>query len=399
MGRLEELADLAARRAGIDRQVNVLTVRKPLGDSLIRRFVLEGRPITIQHIERAMSEAARRASKELRTTTHFLPCHLMIAQQPARFALGPVTFLRRSEFRHLVARRLWLERAKHRANWKFIGDAIRYYKTFGWVAEVTVPQCDAETSKVIAERAVTAALNCLHLLFGAQHTREMTVGGPAIQRDKRGEFRINEEQLSFVASYGGPGAVGFNDDWTTLLDGEDARELVSLCGVALEAAVDPTLERPLSDRFLDAAHWFGEAVRERSPAAKVIKYVTALERMFMTNERDNITDIVSQRVATFCADPAVTGDFARVEANAHKAYDLRSKLAHGSMSPKDAAVYEGVRLGAELGRDALLNGLSGFKSEGLRQSRVPAKRVAEWFQSWVHHFALLRDQFSVATQP
>src|SRR5205085_2396212 len=130
---------------------------------------------------------------------------------------------------------------------------------------------------------------CLHLIFGAGHSHKMTVGGPAIVRDKRGQISVLDNEFQFSSSYGGPGSVGFKDDWLTMFDNPEGQLTLELLGIALEAAVDPQMERPLSDRFLDAAHWFGEAVRESSPAAKVIKYVTALERMFMTDERDNIT--------------------------------------------------------------------------------------------------------------
>jgi len=399
MARLEDLANLASLRARIDSQVDVLTVRQPLGQSLIRRFVLEGRPITVQHIERAMSEAARKATKKLHTTTHYIPCHLMIAQEPARFALGPVAFLRRSEFRALLAKRLWASRAEHRSNWQFLGDAARYYKSFGWVAEVTVPNCDEKTSERVAQSAVTSALNCLHLLFGAGHTARMVVGGPSIERDKRGSFRVVKGRLTFWASYGGPGEVGFNEDWMELLDDDEAQVLLKLCGVALEAASDPRLERPLSDRFLDASHWYGEAVRETSSAAKVIKYVTALERMFMTDEKDNIIDTMSQRIATFCSDPSASDDFSRWEADARRAYDLRSKLAHGSMSPRDPAVYEGVRLGSEVGRAALLSGLAAFEEPGLRQQGMTRKEIARWFQSCVQHGDAVRAHFNAKTKP
>jgi hypothetical protein len=227
----------------------------------------------------------------------------------------------------------------------------------------------------------------------------MIIGGPAITQDRRGTISIVEGDLRFSASYGGPGSVGFKDDWITLLDNPQGRVVLELCGVALEAAIDPTIDRPLSDRFLDAAHWFGEAVRERAPAAKVIKYVTALERMFMTDERDNIADTISQRVAAFCFDPSVPGDFERLEAKSRRAYDVRSKLAHGSMSPRDTAAYEGVRIGAELSKDALLNGLAAFTADGLREEGISPRKVARWFQSCVDHFASVRQQFSVATQP
>jgi hypothetical protein len=397
--RLDQLAQLAARRAGIQEQVQSSTVRKPLGESLVRRFVIEERPVDLQHIERALSEAARKAAAKRRTATHFVPCHLMLAQEPPSFGLGPVVFLRKSSFRSELAKELWANRHVENFKGRYVRDTIKYYSTFGWIARVTVPNCDLETSENLALEAVTAALNCLHLIFGPGHTYKMTVGGPAITQDRRGGVSIVDGDLRFSASYGGPGSVGFKDDWITLLDNPEGRGVMELCGVALEAAVDPTINRPLSDRFLDAAHWFGEAVRERAPAAKVIKYVTALERMFMTDERDNIADTVSQRVATFCFDPSVPGDFERLEAKSRKAYDLRSKLAHGSMSPRDTAAYEGVRLGAELSKDALLNGLAAFTAEGLREEGISPKSIAQWFQSSVEHFARIREQFGASMQP
>ena len=388
------LAQIASKRAKIDRQVDVLTVREPLGQSLIRRFILEGREISLQPIDRALSEAARKAASARSTITHFVPCHLMTALEPACFNLGPVTFIRKSEFRRLLAQHLWSTRAEQRKNRKPIGDGISYYKTFGWVAQVTIVDCDKPTSKLMAERTVTAALNCIHLVFGTSHNRKMVVGGPALQHDRRGGFTIEGGNLHVEAQYGWPGAVGVEDDWIKYLNDDEGRHIVELCGIALEAAVDPTKERPLSDRFLDAAHWYGEAVREMSAPAKVIKYVTALERMFMTDEKDNIADTVAERVATFCFDPSVTGDFERTKDCAKKAYDLRSRLAHGSMSPSDPTVWDGVRLGAELGQQALLAGLDAFEAEGLREEAIGRKRVAEWFQAAVGHGELVRSNLA-----
>lgn len=390
MARLEGLAGLAARRAGIDRQIDVLTVRKPLAQALIRKFVLENRPIDVQHVERALSEAARKARDRLVTKTHFLPCHLMIAKQPTRFAIGPILFMRQSEFRSMVAERLWQKRSENRRHWLPIRDVSQYYRTFGWVACVAVPDCDDRTSETVARSAVMAALNCLHLFFGPQYTGRMSVGGPAISRDRRGAFTLHDDQLDFSATYGWPGEYGFQDDWTKFLEEPEGAILFPLFGIALEAAIDPRHERPLSDRFLDAAHWYGEAVRETSPAAKVIKYVTALERMLMTDEKDDITDIVSRRVAAFCFDPAVPSDFERWQRNAQRAYTLRSKLAHGSMSPRDPMVYEGVKLGGEVGRAALLSALSGIGPCGLRDEKIPKKKIADWFNGCTSHAEALR---------
>jgi hypothetical protein len=206
----------------------------------------------------------------------------------------------------------------------------------------------------------------------------MAVGGPAITFDKRGGFSLSETgELSISASYRGLGEVAFEEDWFSLFNCNGYDEALRLCGIALEVAVDPRLHRPLSERFLDAAHWFGEAVREPSPAAKVVKYVTAIERMLMTDEKDDITTLVAERLAAFCCSDESTRD--RLRQEARRAYGLRSKLVHGSLSPKSDAIYEGVQLGADLGRDAILSTLGAWGETGLRDEKVSMRQLADWF--------------------
>ena len=379
MRRLEGLAAVAARRAGIDRQVDILTIRKALARALLIRFVINRLPIDAKHLDRALAEAGRHAAASRATVTHFVPCHLMLAQEPATFRIGPVLFLRRQEFRTRLAVMI---RARGPEKWKdrkFLARASDYYRGFSWVAEVTVPNCDTETSKAVAERTVTAALDCLHLLVRARNSARMSVGGPALHKDWRAAFTIKEARLLYSRSYGGPGEVAFEDDWITFFDDPDNAGFLHLCGVALEAAVDPALDRPISNRFLDAASWFGEGVRERAPGAKVIKFVTALERMLMTDEGDDIAKRVSQRAAAFCARPENPRTYFDVREKAQRAYALRSKLAHGSLSPGAPEALEGVRLGSELGEDAILCALAAFGETGLRSERVNRRHLSDWF--------------------
>ena len=274
--KVSELARQAARRAGIERRVSDTNVKKHLRRVLARKFMVEKRPVETAQVERSLSEAARLASRDCKTTTHFIPCHLMLVQEPQTFSIGPVRFTTRKRFRAEIAKALWAERSKLRRDRKIIQDAASYYRSFGWVAEVSIPKCDKETSEVVAQRAITSALDCLHLLLGPAHSRKMRIGGPGLAHDKRGGFKITESGLDLQASYGGPGQVGYDKDWFELFEREDYGKALRFCGLALEAAVDPDLDRPLSRRFLDAAAWFGEAVREESPAAQVVKYVTAL---------------------------------------------------------------------------------------------------------------------------
>lgn len=394
MTRLEGLARQAADRAGIGKQIDILTIRTPLAKALIRRFVLERREISISQVERALSEAARIAKRSLGTVTHYVPCHLMTAQSPDQFVVGPVRFLNRKSFRRVIAQRLWRSRSENRGVSDYLGHVTKYYKSFGWVAEVSIQQCDEKLSEKMATQAVTYALDCLQLFFGPSHTSEMTVGGPAIHHDRRGKFTVKNDSIHISASYRGAGEVGFEDDWPKFFADSDGQHLLALFGVALESAVDPSLDRPLSARFLDAVSWYGEATREKVLAARIVKYVTALERMLMTDEKDNITDLISQRTAAFCADPRTFGDFASWQSKTQIAYGLRSKLVHGSLSQRDSRVANEAWQVHEVVQAAILNALSAFAEGGLKAIQVKRGEMADWFNRVVAHSNRMEASFA-----
>ncbi len=384
--RLEDLAEEAGRRARLSRRVELETLRKILADILVERFFKEKRPVTRQQIDRLLASTAKAARAVCTDLRHFIPCHLMTTKDPEELSLGPVTFRRRAAFRRMVLDQIRSRKtedeetpAQRRHVRNLLHDAVRYYRNFDWVAEVAIQNCDEDTSYKLAHKAVTSALDCLHLIFGAEDTDQMRVGGPALRHDKRAKLKIDvsgELKASISIKWLGQGT--FPDDWSHhLVDPYFARPL-ALCAIALEVTVDPDLERPLSQRFLDAAQWHGEAARDESPSTRVVKYVTALERMLMTEEKDDISHQVSERVAALCFNPPDVRDRESWRQKARTAYDLRSKLVHGAMSPRSLEVWRGVRLGEELGA-ALLCALNAFGEEGLRATQMSSRRLSRWF--------------------
>jgi hypothetical protein len=399
--KLEGIARLALEQARLHRRVAIERARRVMAEILVRKFVREQRPIEIKHIDRAMAETVRRAESTTSDLTHYVPCHLMLSQQPSTFQIGPVRFLNCATFRSTLANLIVANRAiDRRMNRRVIFDAVRYFKTFGWVAEVTVIGCDKGVSETTATKTVFAALNCLHVLFGARHSKKMTVGGPGIGYDKRGGFYTDAAgELTYRASYGGPGEVGFNDDWLGLFEDDEAQAAIAGLGIVLEAAANPALQRPLSDRFLDAAQWYGEAVRETTQGAKAVKYVTALERMVMTDEKDDIAGMVSSRVAALCLEEPTLENRERWRNDTKRAYGIRSKLVHGSLSPTSDMVYEGVGLGADIGRSALLSALSLIGADGLRAEGVSNKQLSRWYNGMIAHADRLIEHAANGPQP
>ncbi|HMG47282.1 MAG TPA: hypothetical protein VK614_07460 [Allosphingosinicella sp.] len=389
---LQDLARRAALHAGISHQVSNAVIRDKLAEVIVRKFLKEKRPLDRKNVDRALSEAAKLAARGRETITHYVPCHLMVAQKPDQFDIGPVHFRTQRSFRAHLAPIVSTARVGLRRSGKFISRALRYYRSFSWVAEVTVSGCDRPTSKEVAARAVAAALDCLHLLLEPRYTYKMSIGGPDLSRDWRGSLSVSDsEGLGYSIGYTGAGSVSFEEDWWQRFEHESYARALHLCGIALESVVDPSFERPLSRRFLDAALWFGEAVRERSLAAKVVKYATALERMVMTDEQDDITSLMSGRIAAICCENP-DDSFDSWQRDAQRLYALRSRLVHGSISPHSNAFVDGIALGAKLGEATLLQTLLAFGEVGLKEEKVGQKRLANWFNRIVSHVSEARGK-------
>lgn len=387
--RLGRLADQAGVQWGISRRVSHRELFSVAEDLFVRRFIAERRVPDRRQIDRFMAAVGRQAAKSCTDTTHFVPCSLMRSSKSEEFSLGPVIFRSRRAFGSTLIRKLKGHGDDIAEGWKrknsrtLTAEALRFYRKFGWVAEVRIENCDPETSEKLAERAVTSALNCLQILFTAKHTDGMRVGGPAVPVDNRAKLRIDKlGSLLSSVSTSWAGEVGFPDDWIESLFADvETKELVRLFGIVLEAAVCPDLHRPVSHRFLDSAQWFGEACRDEQPATKVVKFVTALERMVMTNEKDDIAKLVSERTAAICAEPDGSNrqDLIR---DTNAIYDLRSRLVHGSLSPSAPEIGRGVWQAAQLCECLLLNVLPAFGERSLTES-ISTKRIGEWFDEIV----------------
>jgi hypothetical protein len=321
----------------------------------------------------------------------------MLSKDPDEIVIGPVTFRNRASFRKLLAAKvrsypLGKDPKGRKFDRRHLQEALRYYRAFQWVAEVKVENCDSEISQRLAERSVTSALDCLHVLLGAEWTDRMRIGGPAVVRDRRASLTIaSDDQLYVSTSYRGAGQVSFSDGWSARLSDDDFQHYLGLFGIVLEATVNPDLERPISRRFLDAAQWFGEASRDESFSTATVKYATAIERILMTQEKDDIAKTVSERVAMMCCDLNVKDSRDEWRRKTLLAYDIRSKLVHGAVSPLAQEARLGARLGAELAEATLLSTLSALGKGFLRQETVSTKALARWFRdisTWVdNHMA------------
>lgn len=383
--RIGLLAEHAARGAGISRQVERKSIDRHLRAILSRRFIGEDRAVSLGEVEQALAEAGRLAAAERASRIHFVPCHLVFVQDPPQFAIGPVRFLTKARFRARLAGPLWASRDYLRRDHRFVRDLIAYYGSFRWVAEIDIPDCDRKTSEARAIEVATRAIDCLHLLIGPGHSRRMRVGGPDLTRGLRGSFAISDDGLELEAGYPSAGHVGFEAGWFAEFETHpDWGRVLALCGLALEAAIEPGLKRPLSHRFLDAIHWYGEAVRDPNPAARAVKYVMALERLLMTEGRnDKIAPTIVERLAALCCEPGSPNSYEQWRSDAQTAYSLRSKLVHGSLSPTSPRIMGELGTVARVSQYGLIAALTLIGERGLVDAKASSAKLARYYDGFV----------------
>lgn len=318
----------------------------------------------------------------------------MFVADPDHFRIGPVTFHNRMTFK-AIADPLAAKHNRQAAEqgWPpYIDRVLDYYGRFSWVADVTVKGCDDEISAERAVQAVNAAVDFLHLLFGHYHSRRMIVGGPGLDADISGTLRIRDGKTLVTHSVGVISAVGFEEGWAEMLEELESRTLVTSAGRAIEPLTDPAIVRPLGQRFVDAASWHGQAVRETSPAAAIVKAVSALERLVTVKKAASATkttQMVCDRSAALSYDPGADEDFARIRKRMDSIYDLRSRLVHGTLSPFDPEVRRSRIEVLEAVEHALLNGLVLFNQDGLLDKPLTQNELdggmtslVKWARGW-----------------
>ncbi|WP_298242041.1 HEPN domain-containing protein [uncultured Bradyrhizobium sp.] len=400
--RVRHLAEQALLNSDAGGTLELDRVYRAFRQIIVDRFVKDGLPIDERNVEKAMSSAVKAAKRDRADTIHYLPCRLMYAAKPDSFSVGPVTFLTTKQFNERMSEKLdAYARGDGSKSMKveegLLEDARYYYDGFTWVGQVEILNCDAGVSKMRGQLAVTAALNFIHVIFGSYHTDRMMVGGPRMENDRRAHITLRlDGSVDVSTSWSATSAVGFHEGWNALLERETAPLLISAAGKAIEPMTNPAVKRPLATRLTDAVGWFGDAVREESPAAQIVKAVTALEALVMTGEHIDIASEVSTRAAALCFDPERDGTFEEVNKEMLHAYDMRSKLAHGSLSPFDAEVTQYAPQCLYWAERVIGGALVLFESHGLLDRDLSTRQLKEGMTRLIEAAKQLSDEKSLA---
>lgn len=386
LGRFRHLAIMAIRNSDAAGTLSPGRVESVLRKVIVRHFLHDKYSVSLHQVRSVFVAAVEKAKSTRSDETHFIPCHLASTAAPEQFNIGPVIFRPQHSFGETIRPHLEeLEAERRRAGFTTNRRTLieDYYGAFGWVAQVRVLNCDNEISEERARRAVNAAIDVLQVVLGPAHTKKMASGGHARAHDKRAHLSLGRGSKA-SASYQWraitPVAL---DNLQEILTDKDLALQLENGGRAIEPIVDPSLDWPISRRFIEASSWYGEAVREEFEAARIIKAVTALERLLITNRKDKKKVTVSERGAALVVHCHNSFGFAEWRERLSLAYRLRSELVHGSLSPFDPEVRQRSSWCVELSSDVLNSALFGFgASEGIDLNVTDAK-LSKWFNQLV----------------
>jgi hypothetical protein len=348
VARLDALAHryLASSREGRGR-IDPDAVAEAILSELTGRFVHQGRAPDRTQTARMLGAALRRARADMEDRTHFIPREA----RAEAIAADP-------EFAALVE---------------------RDFAPWGWTAEITVRGCDRTVSRQRALAAVDGALDMLRLYAGARRARCLGRAGapglPAVV--PAGLWADSKGRLRPLRAEAAPPVDGA--DMLRRFHTGDGRDWLDRSGKTLRPLADPSLAWPLAARFREAASWFGEGTTEASPAARILDFVTAIERAVVTGDHAEVWRAVTRRAA-FLAAAAEGGNPADWLRQAGDVYEIRSQIVHGALSPFAPEAAAMARPAAELARAAVRGALGFFETLGLTRARFSAGRLDREFQ-------------------
>lgn len=371
--RLEALAHryLASSRTGRGR-VDPAGFAEIVLSELTGRFLHQRRRPDETQATRMLAAALRRAVVDIEDRTHFVPCRLFDGPARDALAVGPVVFHRTASFRDEHAAAL-------AADPEFAAMVERDYMPWEWVAAVEVKGCDRELSRRRGLLAVDGALDILRLFAGAAESRALgRAGAPGLPSySPAGLWADVSGRLHPVrAESARPAGTGFAMKQLYGAEGFTWREVA---GATLQPLVDPALTWPLAARFREAASWFGEGVTEAHAAARILAFVTAIERAVVVGDHADVWRTVTLRAAIL-ARQACGGDLGEWHARAEAAYEIRSRIVHGAMSPFAPEAGAMAPDTARLAQAVLRGALGFFGGLGLQRAPCSADRLERAFR-------------------
>ncbi len=416
---IEKFYNIAKRKLASEpdknNKTNLNEFVEKLKTEFLTKFIENTEDITQQNIDRMISAAYKSTSREFEQLTHYIPCTIFFSTSIESFAIGSIEFFHKRKFELLYGDEInklraeikeehrkicesaisngfpadniaTEEQSQHLAD-ELVDGLKSWFGNYDSVAVVTIPKCNKKVSYDKAVWAIRTALNILKLLFGSYYTDEIRTGNDGgvflesarLTRKENGKFDI-----SLLGASNGNVA---GDKWLDCLKSDNWAYYFILASNTLDLSLSFDNSYPLCSRFIDALSWYGDAVSEQSYAAKIVKYVTAIERLVGTGEEKGrgVTEIVTTR-ASIIYSIATEESFDISKEKVSKIYTCRSDLVHGSKSPFDDSCIDFAYKAEEISRMVLLIGLDYFSLWGIDSMDITQRNLREKYNELENSF-------------
>lgn len=387
---------------------------KKLKEEFSRRFLKIGQEITEKNMDRMISTAYRSISRKFEPLIHYIPCAIFLSRTIKSFEIGPVSFLHKTKFESTYgdeidqlriqikeqhqdhcasaiadgfpANRIATEEQSQKLADYLVDGLHSSFGNYEWIAVVTISKCNKKVSCRKAILATQTALNILKLLLGGEFTYRIRTGNDHGEFSKSARLTRKENGKLEISLTSTPSGNVVGDEWLEILNTNAAYHF-GLATKVLELSLGFSEPPPLCTRFLDALSWYGDAVSEQSHAAKIVKFVSSIERITGTGiEKDDVgrergvTEIVANRSSILHS--IATGE--RLVDSITKVsniYECRSNLVHGSLSPLDESCVSYAHKAGEISRMILLAGLDYFSSIGIGDMSMNQKQLKKKYKN------------------
>jgi hypothetical protein len=280
--------------------------------------------------------------------THYMPVWLFVRQQAPAFPIGPVTFMQRDAWLREIERRRgepssWMPAVRDVWSGEITfadlqvqsaRTAAKSVRADQWVAAVTIDRFEPAESYNRAVIAIRVALDTLRLLMPSPHNRRIATAAdhrPPVGLDRLSQ--VDNHDLAVGTSLNVPGVSGAPGMAASLISGN--RGLLDAAGRRIEVSIapDPLSLKDrcprLSDRWVNAAHWFGRACQADVDFAALVMLIFSMDVLSGGLEDDGIAELSSRLFGIDREKEVLPG--VTLNQLVIKSYKYRSEIAHGSI--------------------------------------------------------------------
>ncbi|WP_182913283.1 HEPN domain-containing protein [Xanthomonas vasicola] len=363
--RFTHLVDLICSECPeLARRVGRPALHKAVKKGYVSLVIDFGKPINNSIAKELLEFACGEAEKSMRDSEHSIPCDLFAAGSVERFQVGPVEFLRRPLFfrqrkialksgiemsvrEGLIKRDEWVAKGFSPDQMKSEGEfrahgramyaqAIKIYRGYRWVACVKIHHHVDDVAEQLALRVVNLAIHVLRVVIGAGVASGLGLAWSPTRPHRDANLWFDSSGCMRVKISTRVKGVVALMDWDEVLGPPFLPYLTSF-GSSLFALAEGRDVSHIQQRLIDSLTWFGDAATDLESAAKIVKYVSAIERVIIAGRQEGTRVTFMKRLQALyegfqCDGSSNIGD------RASRLYVARSAILHGEMSHRDGSL-------------------------------------------------------------